>query len=99
MGERIAALVRFTFRDDALDRVPRIVDDMLETTRAFAGLEQLDILRDPARPGAWTLYEIWSDDSSEQAYRSFRATPEGAVPGLAEVMTERPSLERFTIQS
>ncbi|HWM16809.1 MAG TPA: antibiotic biosynthesis monooxygenase [Microbacterium sp.] len=98
MSERIAALVRFTFRDDALETVPPIVDDMLATTRAFTGLEQLDILRDPARPGVWTLYEIWSDDASENAYRAFRATPEGAVPGLAEVLAERPSLERFTIQ-
>ncbi|MCR2765052.1 antibiotic biosynthesis monooxygenase [Microbacterium sp. zg.B48] len=99
MSERIAALVRFTFREDALERVPAIVKDMLDTTRTFAGLEQLDILRDPERPGLWTLYEIWSDDASEQAYRSFRATPEGGVAGLAEVIAERPSLERFTIEA
>jgi quinol monooxygenase YgiN len=94
----IAALVRFTFREDALNRVPQIVDEMLDTTRTFSGLERLDILRDPARPGVWTLYEIWSDAASEQAYRSFRATPAGRVPGLAEVMAEPPTLERLTVQ-
>jgi quinol monooxygenase YgiN len=98
VSERIASLVRFTFREDALDRVPGIVKDMLDTTRTFSGLEQLDILRDPERPAVWTLYEIWSDDASEQAYRSFRATPEGGVAGLADVIADRPSLERFLIQ-
>jgi len=99
MSGRVVALVRFAFRDDAAEQVGRLVAEMLDTTRAFPGLERLDVLRDPERPGVWVLYEIWSDDVSERAYRSFRATPEGAVAGLPDVLAELPSIERFTIDA
>lgn len=93
----IAALVRFTFREDALAEVPSVVEETLAATRTFDGLERLDILVDPERPGVWTLYEIWADRESEDAYRAFRMRPEGAMPRLGALFAEPPTLERFVV--
>lgn len=94
----VASIVRFTFREDVRDEVPTLIDEMLSTTRRFAGLERLDILLDDADPDTWTLYEVWTDRASEDAYRAFRATPEGAIPRLREVLIAPPILENFVVR-
>ena len=94
----VASIVRFTFREDVRDEIPALVDDMLRVTRSFAGLERLDILLDDADPDTWTLYEIWADRASEDAYRAFRATPEGAIARLGEVLVAPPILENFVVR-
>lgn len=94
----VASIVRFRFRPEAREQIPAIVDDMLAVTRTFAGLERLDILLDENDPDSWALYEIWSDAASEGVYRSFRATPEGAVAGLGDVLAAPPTVESFVIR-
>lgn len=93
----VASIVRFTFRPEVRDEIPALVDEMLRVTRTFAGLERLDILRDEADPDTWTLYEVWSGRESEDAYRAFRATPEGAIARLGEVLAAPPILENFVL--
>ncbi|MGO1411963.1 MULTISPECIES: putative quinol monooxygenase [unclassified Microbacterium] len=99
MREKIAAIVRFTFAPDAEERIAAVIDSTLATTRTFAGCERIDILRSPERPDEWTLYEVWTDAAMEQAYRDFRASPEGADADLAALLAEPPTLERFTVRS
>jgi quinol monooxygenase YgiN len=94
----VASIVRFTFRPEVRDEIPDLVDDMLRATRTFEGLERLDILLDDSDPDTWTLYEIWTDRESEDVYRAFRATPEGAIPRLGEVLAAPPILENFVIR-
>jgi quinol monooxygenase YgiN len=94
----VASIVRFTFREDVRDEIPALIDDMLRVTRSFAGLERLDILLDDADPDTWTLYEIWADRASEDAYRAFRATPEGTISRLGEVLVAPPILENFVVR-
>lgn len=94
----VASIVRFTFRPETRDEIPALMDDMLRATRSFAGLERLDILLDDTAPDTWTLYEIWTDQASEDAYRAFRATPEGAVPRLGEVLAEPATVENFVVR-
>lgn len=98
MTEKIAALVRFTFVPESEERIADVVERTLAVTRTFAGLERVDILRSPERPDEWTLYEVWSDAEHEQAYRDFRATPEGADSDLASIVAAPPSLERFVLR-
>lgn len=94
----IASIVTFTFRPEVRDEIPALLDDVLATTRRFAGLERLDILVNDDRPDVWTLYEVWSDHESEAAYRAFRATPEGAEPRLGEFSAAPPTVESFVIR-
>ncbi len=98
MTDKIAAIVRFAFIPGEEERVAGIVERTLAVTRTFDGLERIDVLRSPERPEEWTLYEVWSDAQSEQAYRDFRATPEGADPDLASIVAGPPSLERFILR-
>lgn len=95
MAEKIGALVRLRFTTAADERVEEIVDAALAATRAFDGLEHLRVLKSVDDPAEWTLYEIWRDAEAEQAYRAFRATPEGADAGLASVV-QSISVEHFT---
>ena len=97
MSEKIAALVRFAFAPDAA--AEEIIENTLATTRTFAGLERVDILHGQDDPAAWTLYEVWSSAEEEQAYRTFRTTPEGADPALSSALTAPPTLERFTLRA
>ncbi|WP_119696350.1 putative quinol monooxygenase [Microbacterium halotolerans] len=98
MTEKIAAIVRFTFVPDAEERVAAVVERTLAITRTFAGCERIDILRSAERQDEWTLYEIWADADKEQAYRDFRASPEGADADLAALLAAPPTLERFTLR-
>lgn len=96
MTDKVAALLRFEFQPgtDAL----AVIEHALATTRTFAGAERIDVLQSPDDENSWTLYEVWSSAEEEQAYRDFRAAPEGADPGLRDALAAPPMLERFVLR-
>lgn len=97
MAESIGALVRMTFVSEPDERMADVVGTTLATTRAFDGLEHMRILKSIDRPNEWTLYQVWRDADAEQAYRAFRASPDGAAPALGEIV-ESITVERFAFQ-
>ena len=89
------AIVEFRIRAERLDEAKSVFAAMLETTRAFDGFLGLDWLVDRDDPRLWVLYEQWASWDAEQAYRDFRATPAGRVPGLAALLDGPPRLLRL----
>lgn len=96
MTDKIAALVGFAFAPGT--DAAAVLDATLATTRTFAGLERVDVLQSPDDENSWTAYEVWSSEADEQAYRDFRATPEGADPALSGALTAPPTLQRFFLR-
>lgn len=92
---KIVALVGFSIIPERLAEAKALFDSMLAVTRGFTGAETIDVLVLTDDPTQWTLYEVWSSAEDELAYRTFRAG-EGAVPALADVVSGRPTLQRFT---
>jgi len=89
------AIVEFRIRADRHDEAKPVFAAMLDTSRAFEGCLRLDWLVDRDDPTLWLLYEEWSSWDAEKAYRDFRMSPAGAVPGLAGLLDGRPRLVRL----
>ncbi|GAA3758011.1 hypothetical protein GCM10022240_08460 [Microbacterium kribbense] len=89
------AIVEFRVDADRLAEAKPAFEAMLETSRAFDGCVRLDWLVDRDDPASWLLYEEWDSWQAEQAYRDFRASPAGAVPGLAGLFAGPPRLVRL----
>jgi quinol monooxygenase YgiN len=89
------AIVEFRIRAERLEDAKPVFAAMLQTTREFEGFVRLDWLVDRDDPTLWVLYEQWATWDAEQAYRDFRASPAGAVPGLAGLVQGPPRLVRL----
>jgi heme oxygenase (mycobilin-producing) len=75
---------------DAEQRLTAILAD----TRARAGLVSADVVRDITDPRHLVVLETWESLAADDAYRAWRATPEGANE-LAELTGGRISLTRL----
>ena len=93
-----AALLDLHLRGDrAADGLP-LIEAILGDTRAFEGCLGVEVLVDVDDPAHVTVVEHWQSLEHDDAYRAWRATPEGAS-GLGELL-DRPSvLTRSTVQT
>lgn len=93
-----AALLDLHLRGDrAADGLP-VIEAILGDTRAFEGCLGVEVLVDVDDPAHVTVVEHWQSLEHDDAYRAWRATPEGAS-GLGELL-DRPSvLTRSTVQT
>ena len=94
----VTALLDLHLRADALDQAPAIIAATLEDTRAFDGNLGIEVLTDVADPTHVTIVEHWESMQHDDAYRAWRATPEGAS-SLGDVLAGPPTLWRYEIQS
>lgn len=90
----ITALLELTLKADSVADAPRILATTLEATRAFAGNEGVEVLYDVTDPAHVVVVERWASLEHDDAYRAWRATPDGASD-LATLLAERPRLTRF----
>jgi quinol monooxygenase YgiN len=72
-----------------------VVSEVLGATRAFPGCLGCDVLVDAADPSHVVVVETWESLEHDDAYRAWRATPEGASR-LHEVLAEPARLTRWT---
>ncbi len=74
----VTAVLELTIKPEALGDAERILDETLATTRAFAGNLGCDVAVDLDDPTHFVVFEHWESIEADDAYRAFRATPEGA---------------------
>lgn len=89
----ITVLLDFTFRPDALADSEEFVRGMLVATRAFPGCTGIEVTRDITDPGRYVLIETWDSVAHDDAYRAWRATPDGNS-GLRDRLVTLPVLTR-----
>ena len=94
----VTAFLDLHVRADALAEVPAVLAEVLADTRAFDGSLGIEVLQDVADPAHLTVVERWASLQHDDAYRAWRATPEGASD-LGRVLAEPPTLWRYETQS
>ncbi|NAZ85072.1 putative quinol monooxygenase [Kineococcus indalonis] len=94
----ITSLLELRLKPEALESAPAIITQTLEATRAFEGCLGVDVLRDTADPAHVVVVERWASLEDDDAYRAWRATPEGASR-LAAVLSGPPVLTRLSVDT
>ena len=94
----VTAFLDLHLKADAPDDAAAVIDGILADTRARPGSQGLRVLRDVADPAHLTVVEQWESLDADDAYRAWRATPEGAS-GLGDLLDRPPVLTRFETQS
>ncbi len=90
----VTALLELTLKAEAVADAPRIRTETLEATRAFAGNQGVEVLINVADPAHVMVIERWASLDHDDAYRTWRATPEGASE-LGTLLAEPPRLTRW----
>ncbi|MEF2978041.1 putative quinol monooxygenase [Subtercola sp. YIM 133946] len=81
---------------DALDRAPAVIHDTLVATRAREGCLGVDVTVDVDDETHFVLVEKWQTIAADDAYRAWRATPEGASL-LGPILAGAPTLTRTEV--
>ena len=92
----VISLLEVRIRADRLADAPAVVHDVLAATRAFDGNTGVRVTRDSADEAHWVIVEEWASIEHDDAYRAWRATPEGAS-GLGELLAAPPVLTRAVV--
>ena len=91
----ITALLELTLRPESVADAPAVLAETLAATRAFAGNQGVEVLHDVADPTHVVVVERWESLEHDDAYRAWRATPEG-VSQLGTVLAGAPTLTRWS---
>jgi quinol monooxygenase YgiN len=91
----ITAVLDLQLKSEALGIAHGIIHDTLIATRAFPGCFHVGVLVDSKDPAHVVLLETWESIEHDQAYRAWRATPEGASQ-LGSILAGPPKLTLFT---
>jgi quinol monooxygenase YgiN len=92
----IVAILDLQLKADSLDAAPEILHKTLTDTRAFPGCVDVTVLNDLDDPTHVVLYETWESVERDQAYRTWRATAEGASD-LGSLLAAAPKLSQFAV--
>lgn len=91
----VIALLDLQLRADSLDTAMDVLHQTLTATRAFPGCLAVEVLVDSNDPAHVIAYETWESAQRDQAYREWRASPDGASK-LGPVLAAPPKLSKFT---
>jgi quinol monooxygenase YgiN len=92
----LTALLDLQLKPDALETAHALIHATLSDTRAFPGCLGVTVLVDSANPAHVVVHETWESLERDQAYRAWRATPEGASE-LGSIVAAAPTLTHFTV--
>jgi quinol monooxygenase YgiN len=90
----ITSVLDLQLRPDAPADAETRVSAILSQTRARPGSLSVDVVRDLEDPRHLVVIEVWESLEADDAYRAWRATPEG-TSGLGELTVTRPGLTRY----
>jgi len=90
----ITSMLDIRLREDAPADAESRVTSVLSQTRARPGFISADVVRDLDDPRHLVVIEVWESVEADDAYRAWRATPDGASE-LGELTAGRPTLTRF----
>jgi quinol monooxygenase YgiN len=92
----LTATLELRLKADALDSAFEVIHATLTATRAFPGCLGVSVLVDSADPAHVLVLETWESPEADNAYRQWRATPEGASD-LGSVIAAAPSLTLYSV--
>lgn len=92
----LTATLELRLKADALDSAFEVIHATLTATRAFPGCLDVQVLVDSADPAHVLVLETWESPEADNAYRQWRATPEGASD-LGSVVATAPSLILYSV--
>ena len=90
----ITSLLELSLQPGRLREAMAVVDQTLVATRAREGNLGVDVMVDTADPAHVVVVERWASLAHDDAYRAWRATPDGAS-ALGEVLAGPPVLTRL----
>ena len=90
------AILDLQLKADSLETAHKVIHATLTSTREFAGCLNVTVLVDSDDPAHVIVYETWESIEHDQAYRAWRATPEGAS-GLGPILAAPPKITQFTV--
>jgi len=90
----ITALLDLTISADSAAVAPEVLRTVLAATRAFAGNEGVEVLVDTNDPAHIVVVEKWESLEHDEAYRAWRATPDGAST-LGSILAAAPTLTKL----
>ncbi len=90
----VTSVLELTIKPESLNDAERILEETLATTRSFAGNLGCKVAVDTSDPAHFVVFEHWTSLEADDAYRAFRATPQGAS-GLGSII-EGLVLTRYT---
>jgi quinol monooxygenase YgiN len=91
----LTAILDLRIKNDKLDSAFEVIHETLTATRAFPGCLHVAVLVDSADPAHVIVYEVWESPAADNAYRQWRATPEGASD-LGSILAAAPGLTLYT---
>ena len=94
----ITSLLDVRLSPDAPADAEARVTSILSQTRARPGSLSVDVVRDLDDPRHLLVIEVWDSVEADDAYRAWRATPEGANE-LRELAAGRVALTRYEATS
>lgn len=74
----VTSILEITIKPESIADAKRVIDEVLVTTRAFEGCLGCDVIVDVDDPAHYAVIERWESLAHDDAYRAFRATPDGA---------------------
>jgi heme oxygenase (mycobilin-producing) len=92
------ALLDLHLRADRIADAPRVIEAVLRDTRAFEGCLGVEVLVDVEDAAHVTVVEHWQSLERDNAYRAWRAAPEGAS-GLGDLLVRPSVLSRYETQT
>ena len=90
----ITSLLDIQLLPDAPADAEARITAILSQTRSRPGFLSADVVRDLADPRHLVVIEMWESLEADDAYRAWRATPEGASE-LGELTGGRVALTRY----
>jgi heme oxygenase (mycobilin-producing) len=90
------AILELTLKAENVADAPAILTETLEATRSFEGNLGCEVLVDAADETHVSIVERWESIENDNAYRAFRATPEGASR-LGTIVADR-KLTLYTVR-
>ncbi len=92
----ITSVLDLRLKADSLESAHEVIHATLTATRAFPGCLGVTVLVDSGDPAHVVLHESWESVEHDNAYRAWRATPEGASD-LGSILAAAPKLTLFTV--
>lgn len=90
----ITSVLDIRLRPDAPADAETRISSILTATRARSGFISADVVRDLDDPRHLVVIEVWESVEADNAYRAWRATPEGASE-LGELTAGQLALTRY----
>jgi quinol monooxygenase YgiN len=90
----VTALLDLHVTEEARATALQVIEGVLVATRAFPGNLGVEVVVDVVDDTHFLAVERWASLADDDAYRAWRATPEGAS-ALGSILAGPPSLTRY----